>query len=173
MIYTKAIENKWSLKFFESQIKNGFLPEQYYKVQLRLDSGNLENALSFCKVTISNKDILQKTTYLTAAVSNGTLSEWSSVCLIKKIYSPVLKINLFTDELGNILQDPPSFYEGYIPLIGSVLYSRSNGKSSEKIQEFQVKVFNDQNQLIFSGDTIYPEKENEIIYYLNIQITMH
>ena len=157
------------VEVFESQIKNGFLPEQYYKVQLRLDSGNLENALSFCKVTISDKEIPQKTTYLTAAVSSGTLSEWSSVCLIKKIYSPVLKINLFTDELGNNLQDLPSFYEGYIPLIGSVLYKESNGKSSEKIQEFQVKVFNDQNQLIFSGDTIYPEKENEITYYLNTQ----
>lgn len=137
------------------------IPEQYYKVQLRLDSSDL--ALPFCKKDSEGN----KSDYLIEAIRNGTLSEWSSVCLIRSIYSPTITLNLFTDPQGEKNEKSPSFYEGIVPLAGTIFYS--NDKSSEKIQSFSIEVFTSLGVNVFTSEQVFPEKENEFLYYLSTQ----
>ena len=126
--YSRKVQYDEGQQLFYIELKSSdfidekIIPEQYYKIQLRLDSS--EAALNFC-----NDSEGSKSDYLTTAIKNGTLSEWSTVCLVKSIYSPKITLNLFTDETGT--EDlNPSFYEGIVPLVGSVFYAGES--SSEK-----------------------------------------
>lgn len=141
----------------ESDLQGGkFLPEQYYKVQLRFDIS--KDAKNFCKTDV---DIGLKENYLTSAIQKGFLSEWSSVCLIKAIYTPSLQLSFFD------VNEVSSFYEGNLPIIGSVVFSGET--SSEKVQSFEIEVLNEKKTVVFSSEKCFPESVNKISYFFTTQ----
>lgn len=141
----------------ESDLQGGkFLPEQYYKVQLRFDIS--KDAKNFCKTDV---DIGLKENYLISAIQKGVLSEWSSVCLIKAIYTPSLQLSFFD------VNEVSSFYEGNLPIIGSVVFSGET--SSEKVQSFEIEVLNEKKIVVFSSEKCFPESVNKISYFFTTQ----
>lgn len=141
----------------ESDLQGGkFLPEQYYKVQLRFDTS--KDAKDFCKKDVNTGS---KENYLISAIQKGSLSEWSSVCLIKAIYTPSLQLSFFN------VNEVSSFYEGNLPVIGSVIFSGET--SSERVQSFEIEVLNEKNIIVFSSEKCFPESINKISYFFTTQ----
>jgi hypothetical protein len=112
----------------------------YYKVQIRFDSANAE---------IKGSDYLTK--------NRQYFSEWSSVCLIRAVPDVSIQMDGFVEEETSSkmrLVQP-----GLVPLSGRILFSVKDDVTTtqydETLREFNIKVYNAQNELIVSSGTVY------------------
>lgn len=146
-------ENKqmYFIVISKNKIAGGsFVTEKYYKIQMRLDCTPQP-------LDIDNSNIMVSTIkeYLTSNLVY--FSEWSSVCLIRAIAEPFVTLNSF-------LKDGTTFFNrGSIPVIGKMQLTNS---SSEKIQSYIIKVFDNNSDLVYTSETLFPEQRNEIYYFL-------
>ena len=165
-----------------------FLPNQFYKIQMRLDRTSKEEYENFVgksfydnfiKIYSTNSEDNQvdaesalnkdKIKYLTYGINHGNFSEWSTVCLIKGIDEPKIFLQLF-DRGAN--SEDVGFSLGMIPISGRVRFYDKDGnlldQSSERLQQYTIQVYDGENKIL-SSDTLYPIRENEIQYNIESQ----
>ena len=136
---------------------------QFYKVQLRFD--NFEGDSSFSFFTMSSNE---KNNYLLNY--QGYFSEWSSVCLIKPILEPHLRIKtLDNSNTGKAT----AFNKGIIPIIGGMYFGDMSITETETLQSYKIQVLSDDNKnIIQDNETIYTNNSldpNDINYNIDLQ----
>lgn len=130
---------------------------QYYKVQLRLDKtqgGSYANDKT-------------KAQYLQNNLLN--FSEWSTVCLLRPITAPTIKLTgLITKGSGGLT---PAFNKGIVPINGRVNFKTTS--ETETLQYYKIEILprNEKTVVystgnIYTGDLVDP---NNINYKLNLQ----
>lgn len=139
----------------------GFTTGMYYKVQLRFDQ------------TVGTKAGPLTEDYLSGNLKN--FSEWSTVCLIRPIGTPIALFNTW----GDIEDDTvPSFNKGTIPITGNVsFYVRNTADSkmsyidsTEQLESYKIKVYSDKTgELMTETPTIYCQDGKSINYALDVE----
>lgn len=144
--------------------KNGFVIDNYYKVQIRFDNSTAEAS---------------STTYLTN--NRQFFSEWSSVCLIKAVPTVELGMVGFDDqtedvEEANIISRIRTVQAGTVPIAGSVVFSyessisTSTTNDAETLQRYRITIASDDTgeEIDKTKDWVYTaENENpNKIYWL-------
>ena len=119
---------------------DSFNINQFYKVQIRFDSGSgptggLDDEAS------KNEYFLNKKEYF---------SEWSSVCLIRPISQPDVRINIFDNYTG---QSTISFNKGLVNFSGVVYFA--NEKETETLQSYRFYVLDKKGNIVLSSSTVY------------------
>lgn len=138
---------------------DGFEINEFYKVQLRLDKNS------------GNKPIqpATQTEYIYDNIQD--FSEWSSVCLLRPIDTPVVELRTFeVDDNDNI----PKFHQGILPVIGKMFFGDKDSTETETLQSYQLFIVNKIDQdivlaespIVYTGDNINP---NDINYRFDIQ----
>ncbi len=140
----------------------GFTTGMYYKVQLRFDQ---------TKEGTKAGPLTEE--YLSTNLKN--FSEWSTVCLIRPIGTPVVLLNTW----GDIEDDTvPSFNKGTIPIAGNVSFyvrNTSDSKmsyidSTEQLESYKIKVYSDKTgELMTETPTIYCQDGKSINYALDVE----
>ena len=120
-------------------LQNGFIPGNYYKVQLRFDLTSPPSGESFSSdYFIDNR---------------ANFSEWSTVCLIKPIYPPTIELVQFAD----VTEDSyitPSFNEGIISIDGSFTFGE-NLDNTEFLDHYQIFILDLDKQEIAHSPIYY------------------
>lgn len=155
----KVSDRAYKITIPSSAIKGGFLPNQFYKVQIRFQLKSDDSSTGSdnpCKYF----NLLQSSTPGNNQLLNGLLnkykpyfSEWSTVCLIRPIYSPEI---FYTDQSSGISKfsldssgNPPSFPPGEIRISGYLdFYKTKSGdsvydmadRSNEKLKSYKISV---------------------------------
>jgi hypothetical protein len=119
---------------------DSFNINQFYKVQIRFDSGSgptggLDDEAS------KNEYFLNKKEYF---------SEWSSVCLIRPISQPDVRINIFDNYTG---QNTISFNKGLVNFSGVVYFASE--KETETLQSYRFYVLDKKENIVLSSSTVY------------------
>lgn len=146
-----------------SSIKNGWGINQFYKVQIRFDSYEGEAYKEGMPSSLLNSYLLDYRAYF---------SEWSSVCLVRPILQPDIKLRSFdTYTTANTV----GFNKGIIPISGICFFGDSAvTEETETLQSYQIKIFYEddldtpvlETDRIYTGSNIDP---NDINYKIDFQ----
>ena len=112
----------------------------YYKVQIRFDNTDAE---------------IKGSEYLTK--NRQYFSEWSSVCLIRAVPDVSIQMDGFVEEkTSNKMR---LVQPGLVPLSGRILFSKKDDVTAsqydETLREFNIKIYNAQNELITSSGIVF------------------
>ena len=154
----RTSNDKYYITIDNSDIKNGFQSNIYYKVQIRLSGIAPVGASGI---------LLQKGIDSWLSSNLDSFSEWSSVCLIKGINLPIIKLKSFSDnvgqdEIGTVFTVPS------IVVTGRVDFGEDE---DETLKSYSVKIYNNISELILDSGEIYTDQyssPNQINYPLNI-----
>ena len=145
-------------------IKNGWGINQFYKVQIRFDSYEGEAYKDGMSSSLLNSYLLDYRAYF---------SEWSSVCLIRPILQPDIKLRTFDTYTGT---DTVGFNKGIIPISGICFFGDSTvTEETETLQSYQIKIFYEddledipilETERIYTGLNVDP---NDINYKIDFQ----
>lgn len=141
----RTTKDKYYITISPSDLQNGsFLLNQYYKVQIRLcaagastppQSGGLDTWLS------------ENIAYF---------SEWSTVNLIYSISQPTLTLKNFKKDTSINIKST------LITLIGKTTFSDS--ADTETVKNYQIQLYDNENNLIENINNIFPINNNELNY---------
>lgn len=140
---------------------NSWNINQFYKVQLRLDS-NEEADYGTLK---------SKTAYLSDYNNQLKFSEWSTVCLLRPILQPsiILRGLISSKEEGQV----PAFNQGIVPIGGRVIFGNNDTSETETLQSYTIDILErDSKNKVYSTGNIYTGNllnPNDINYKLNLQ----
>ena len=136
-------DDKYYIEISHTQLRmQSWTPDRMYKVQLRLSSESFENTPG---VLVGKQDVM---------------SEWSKVCLISPILTPVLQLmHLDANE------------ETIITSFNNVITGRVNFKDKEILESYRIKIYSlkdGSNKLEYDSDIIYTDSfaPNEIYHQL-------
>lgn len=142
-----------------------FKHNQFYKVQLRFDCSTASAPTRENEIAAYVRD------------NQTSFSEWSSVCLIKPISTPVLIVSYFDSEDNKGIA--PGFNRGIIPISARVAFKASRDSSgydnteTETLQSYVIRVLSlDGNEVLYETNDIYTGSSvepNSIDYKLDIQ----
>lgn len=143
---------------------NQFNINQFYKVQLRFDSCDWDTLPVEDRPDTEAKISDYLLTY------QQYFSEWSSVCLIKPILEPHIRIKIFDNYNGTGKQ---SFNKGIIPIAGGVYFGNNDVSETETLQSYQISVLDRsgiktlyKTPIIYTGENVNP---NNINYKFDLQ----
>lgn len=163
-----------------SALKTGsFNLNQYYKVQVRFDNKTLtEDDVKNYGNNIMDMNVGQKQDYLLQETAH--FSEWSSVCLIRGIEYPHLRVKVFDNYSGTGTQ---ALNKGIIPIVGRVYFDADNDESkmdqneTETVQSFEIQILDDRKQnvlltsgAVYTGNTLNPNDLNTQIDTQTLQL---
>ena len=141
----RTTKDKYYITISPSDLQNGsFLLNQYYKVQIRLcaagaatppQNGGLDTWLS------------ENIAYF---------SEWSTVNLIYSISQPTLTLKNFKKDTSINIKST------LITLIGKTTFSDS--ADTETVKNYQIQLYDNENNLIENINNIFPINNNELNY---------
>lgn len=145
--------------------KTGFVIDNYYKVQIRLDE-----AIGFSDISKLPVNFLSN--------NRQYFSEWSSVCLIKAI--PRVEIGMidFDTEYSdvnnsNVISKIRTVQAGIVPILGSVIFTDGASiytKNEETLQKYNIKIVSDATSEIIdeTKDWVYTNNNEDPnrIYWL-------
>lgn len=136
---------------------------QFYKVQLRFDNFDGDSSFSFFTMSANEKN-----NYLLNY--QGYFSEWSSVCLIKPILEPHLRIKTLDNSSA---EKATAFNKGIIPIIGGMYFGDMSILETETLQSYKVQVFSeDKSTVVQDNPTVYTNNTldpNDINYNIDLQ----
>ncbi len=120
---------------------NYFNVNQFYKVQIRFDaySGN--------DVPTDEK---KKNEYLLSNLSY--FSEWSSVCLIRPITEPHLRISVFDSYTGDKCV---AFNKTQVNISGALYFGNGSSTETETLQSYKIEVLDEDESVVLSTPSIY------------------
>lgn len=167
ILITKLSFNKDTGKHYVvipyTEIKSGWGINQFYKVQIRFDSYEGEAYKEGMPPALLNTYLIEYRAYF---------SEWSSVCLIRPILQPDVKLRTFDTYNG---PNTIGFNKGIMPVSGICFFGSSAvTEETETLQSYQIKIFykNDletpvlETEKIYTGSNIDP---NDINYKIDLQ----
>ena len=135
-------EDRYYIELSNMDFKE-FNPYRYYKVQLR-----------------STDRIQNSNTVSSLYRQNSVYSEWSTVCLIRGIRQPELKIKYFKNDpnsSGVIFSSNTVIVRGELALSGE---SGDYSKVPENIKSYRIKFYNSDNDLIDDSGDLFPPVTN-------------
>lgn len=138
---------------------NYFNVNQFYKVQIRFDAYSGNDV-----PTAENK----KTEYLLENLSY--FSEWSSVCLIRPITEPHMRISIFDNYTGDTCI---AFNKGQINISGSVYFGNGSSTETETLQSYKIEILEEDEVIqysptIYTGENVNPNTINYNIDLSNL-----
>lgn len=137
-------------------VNNNFIIDQFYKVQIRFTSTDAADPV------YSNPNVQDISTWLEQ--NKLYFSEWSTVCLIKGISTPILSLQTF--EAGTIVDIYNTIAD--IQVLGKLNFSNEN--ETETMKSYQVILYNSNEQELLDSGNIYTSNfsnKNEINYTFN------
>lgn len=148
----ELIHNRYYIVIKTEDIINGFESNVLYKVQLRFSS-------------VSNSG--QQDNFFTDNIND--FSQWSTVCIIKKINSPRFYIDEFTaqDERDQVidiaLQSNNFYYNTFADF--NIIYQSTYIKDkvyiqSETLNKYKIQLFDQQNNLLASSEDLLSSAYN-------------
>ena len=140
---------------------NTFNINQFYKVQLRLDSYDGDNTSLITTEAGVTQYLLEYQNYF---------SEWSTVCLIKPILQPNIQLKPFDLYTG---EAPQSFNKGIISISGKLFFGDGSVTETETLQSYKIQILDPNSEdvllespTIYTGDNVDP---NDINYKIDLQ----
>lgn len=160
----------YCVKIGPTDISGGsFKINQYYKVQIRFDSyGGTTGSDSVVWNSMSAAD---KNSYM---LDNQTsFSEWSSVCLLRPILQPSIRIKTFDNGLASDVDKRLAFNKGVIQIVGGLYFGDFDQSETETMQSYRIDVIDESSDKvittskdIYTGSNLDP---NDINYSLDLQ----
>lgn len=157
---TRETDDKYYIEIEGIDMEGGsFVVDQYYKVQIRFTSIDTPEIPSF--------DIPQA---IDAWLANNLMyfSEWSTVCLIRGISSPMLYLQNFD---GGIIEIPASIANTRI--VGRLNFADEN--ENETLSYYRIQLYDRLDNLLLDSGDIYTSSyvdPNVISYDLNYDLTV-
>ena len=155
---------------------------QYYKIQLRFDltdstgyaaySEEYDNPTEFFFWRSSSEhaaNALKLASYTNYNENN--FSEWSTGTLIKPILIPELSSQNF-----DISETKDIIHSTDVLFAGKIIFNKKSGDkltrqdTSEFLSWYQIKILDNNKNILYNNEKVYPEKMNEINY--NIDLSM-
>ena len=139
-------------------LETDFYKNQYYKVQIRFTKSGVATGTSHWYKTSDNPSLEWLNGHL------ESFSEWSTVCLIRKITEP------FLDMSPNKQLSPIEITGGYVITSPFFHFSQSIefGKNeNEYLQNYRLKLYDDNEVLIEDSGIVYPpldNRTNKVLY---------
>ena len=134
-----------------SHLREGFETNIYYKVQIRFTKSGIDTSGCYTGTT-DNPSMTWINSHL------DYFSEWSSVCLIKKITEPTLEQNCLVKLSGN------QFYECFYPILkfdGRIVFGLGE---NEYLTNYRLRLYKTQSSSPFTDDELI---EDSLIQYPN------
>ena len=151
---TRKTDDKYFFEITkEDMVNNVFELNQYYKVQFRFTSKNA----SHIEPSVKPQQI---DAWLTANINN--FSEWSTVCLIRGISTPTLRLDRF--------ENPPTMTyltDGSVEITGHLTFADS--RESETLKSYQIKLYDAEENLLTDSGLLYNNNYsgiNQVIKYV-------
>lgn len=143
---------------------NYFNVNQFYKVQIRFDAypGN--------DVPTDEK---KKNTYLTSNLEY--FSEWSSVCLIRPITEPHMRISVFDNYTGD---KRIAFNRTQINISGALYFGNGSSTETETLQSYKIEIMDDGGEVVqytptvYTGENVNPNTINYNVDMSNLDADM-
>ncbi len=138
----------------DEDLKGGFKPGEYYKLQIRFTGRNITSR--------------PETKYITEAWINENLSnfsEWSQVVILKSIEQPILELRGFTQD-----SEERTFSLKQIDLIGKVKF---NEQDDEYLKKYRILLYDNEGVLLEDSKDIYSNvytNPNEINYQIKYDL---
>lgn len=163
-------DNKYYIDIYNTSLKDErFVPETYYKVQIRLIEKNI----------IFNEDEKEDYKNGNFTVKNATnwinnnldkFTEWSTITLVKSIYKPTFTLNPFSpDDNGRKVIFSTSFQT-----LSGILSFQANNQtnaslaSTEYLKSYRIYIIkkeeNGDGTICEDSGELYPINKNEILY---------
>ena len=168
-IEDSSVDDRYYIQIFPSDLQQGeFNLDEYYKIQIRFTMSDVSTPYSSSAID----------GWLSA--NSEYFSEWSTVCLIRGISTPIIVLNDFDRGTES------EIHMTTIEVVGSVRFSER--AESEKLKSYQLLVYADEEKtdLVWQGQQIYTNKYNNPntintsvgyefdenhVYYLGVKIT--
>jgi len=144
-------DDKYYIEIKPEDLKGcNFTIDQYYKVQIRFTSIDAEDP----GINLSDPDAVQAIDEWLSRNLNQ-FSEWSSVCLIRGISEPSVKLKDFEEGA------PVDIYETVVntQVIGELVFADPN--ETETLKYYNIKVYDEDDNLILSTKDIYASEFTE------------
>lgn len=142
---TKTSDDKYYIEIKPSDIEEGFVINQYYKVQIRFTAADAADV---------SLDIPQAIdSWLAANLSN--FSEWSTVCLVRGISIPSVRVSGF-----DISADTTLWSLNNVDVVGRLTYA--DPAETDTLKSYQIKLYDINNQLLSDSGTIYSNAYSNI-----------
>ena len=142
---TRTSDDKYYIEIKPSDIEEGFVINQYYKVQIRF------TAAGAADVDLTPPQAIDS--WLAANLSN--FSEWSTVCLVRGISVPNLSISGF-----DISADTTLWSLNNVDVVGELVYA--DNTETDTLKSYQIKLYNINNQLLSDSGIIYSNTYSNI-----------
>lgn len=141
---------------------NQFNINQFYKVQLRFDS--------FVETPDDTVPTDDKNLTMYLLDHQQYFSEWSSVCLLRPILQPTIRLKTFDTYEG---ENTISFNKGIIPIAGKLYFGDNSVVETETLQSYQIQILKkDSDEVVLQSPTIYTGDNldpNDINYRIDLQ----
>ena len=142
---TRTSDDKYYIEIKPSDIEEGFVINQYYKVQIRF------SAAGAADVSLDTPQAIDS--WLAANLSN--FSEWSIVCLIRGISVPSLNILGFDSNA-----DVTLWSLNNVDIVGKLIFL--DPAETDTLKSYQIKVYNADNQLLSDSGLLYSNTYSNI-----------
>ena len=142
---TRTSDDKYYIEIKPSDIEEGFVINQYYKVQIRFTAAGATN------VDLTPPQAIDS--WLAANLSN--FSEWSTVCLVRGISVPNLSISGF-----DISADTTLWSLNNVDVVGRLIYADS--AETDTLKSYQIKLYDVNNQLLSDSGVTYSNAYSNI-----------
>ena len=142
---TRTSDDKYYIEIKPSDIEEGFVINQYYKVQIRF------TAAGAADVDLTPPQKIDS--WLAANLSN--FSEWSTVCLVRGISAPSLNVSGF-----DISADTTLWSLNNVDVVGRLTYADST--ETDTLKSYQIKLYDINNQLLSDSGIIYSNAYSNI-----------
>ena len=142
---TRTSDDKYYIEIKPSDIEEGFVINQYYKVQIRF------TAAGAADVDLTPPQAIDS--WLAANLSN--FSEWSTVCLVRGISAPSLSVSGF-----DISADTTLWSLNNVDVVGRLTYADS--AETDTLKSYQIKLYDINNQLLSDSGIIYSNAYSNI-----------
>ena len=142
---TKSSDDRYYIEIKPEDIEDNFQINQYYKVQIRF------TAVGASDVSLTAPQAIDS--WLAANLSN--FSEWSTVCLVRGISAPSLKISGF-----DVSADTTLWSSNNVDIVGKLVYADS--AETDTLKNYQIKLYNTNNQLLSDSGVIYSNTYSNI-----------
>ena len=133
----RTTDDKYYVTINSSDMQNGFVLGQYYKVQIRFTDTSVKPPTLINNYNNSGNNVIP-VSWFTSNLKG--FSEWSQVVLIKGINSPKLRLRSFSDEEQDL-----TFTLKMVDIIGNVDFK---GTPNEHLKKYRILLYDSKNTLL-------------------------
>lgn len=146
--YNKGETNCYYVILNKEELKDGFNPDKFYQIQIRFLDKNIKD-------DIVDNFPSEDTEWMRNNIDH--FSEWSSVCLLKSIHQPFVRLD---DEIENILYNESGtyFFTGaifnshFLTIKGNIDFTQDTSGSIEQLYQINFVLVDDEfNEIENSG----------------------